>query len=431
VTTAEQPTTVARAPTRRAVRDPGWRATAAAGIALLAGPALVLAGRSSAAAGVAVGLGGAVLAAFALAAAATAFARRHAVLIALVVLGVPALVVVGRVTRGTAAGGIASRLSPANLLDASLGRLLPIALAGVAMVAGFVLIADALRARLGVTGGRARPWDDLHGGARRLVPASATLRAGAGVLLVGWAAVLAIVTLDAYAAGSAAALLFVVLAAGAAAAAVGVPVAIARLTRDQQERSAAAWEDDRRRFAAHLHDSVLQTLALVQRQAHDPVAVSRLARRQEHALRAWMAGEADLSGQTLAGALRDVVDEVDDEHGLTVELSINGDRAIDAQGEALAAATREVLRNCARHAPGAPVVLFAELDASAAAVFVRDEGPGFAFDEVPSERRGLRDAVLSRMAAAGGRATVDSIPGEGTEVALRIGRAWPPAREPR
>ena len=104
-----------------------------------------------------------------------------------------------------------------------------------------------------------------------------------------------------------------------------------------------------------------------------------------------------------------------------IEVTILGDRPLDRVGEALAAAAREALRNAARHAPGAPVFVFADIAPGRAEVFVRDDGPGFVCADVPTERRGVRDAIVGRMAAAGGRATVESAPGEGTEVALTIG----------
>jgi signal transduction histidine kinase len=215
-------------------------------------------------------------------------------------------------------------------------------------------------------------------------------------------------------------LVLFLLVAVSAATVIGTPLLIAALARRDQVQTGAAWEQERRRFAAHLHDSVLQTLALVQRQAHDPVAVARLARRQEHALRAWMAGESDLVRETLAGAVRAVVAEVEDESGAAVELSIIGDRTLDERGQALVGATRVALRTAARHGAGAPVFVFAQITPHAVEVFVRDEGPGFDPSAVPAERRGLRDAVVGRMASAGGSATIESAAGEGTEVALRL-----------
>jgi len=208
--------------------------------------------------------------------------------------------------------------------------------------------------------------------------------------------------------------------AAASAVVIGMPVAIGSLMRVDRDKVGSARERERQRFAAHLHDSVLQTLALVQRQAHDPVAVARLARRQEHALRAWMAGEAELLSETLVAALRDAVANVEDEHDITVELTAIGDRPLDSAGEELVAAAREALRNAARYAGGSPIFVFAETTDSSVGVFIRDQGPGFDPDAVPAERRGIRDAIVGRMASAGGLATVESAPGEGTEVALRI-----------
>ena len=166
---------------------------------------------------------------------------------------------------------------------------------------------------------------------------------------------------------------------------------------------------------------MLQTLALVQRQAHDPAAVARLARRQEHELRAWMAGEVELGSETLGAALRAAVAEVEDDAGAIVELTDPRRPPAGPPTEALAAAAREALRNAARHAPGAPIFVFAQASADGAEVFVRDEGPGFELATVPTERRGVRDSIVGRMAAVGGSAVVESRPGEGTEIALRIG----------
>ena len=247
-------------------------------------------------------------------------------------------------------------------------------------------------------------------------------RAAAGVALIGWVAFLGVGLAGTYVRGDGVLEVVVtLLVVVGAVVAIGTPILIASLARIDRDQAGRAREDERQRFAAHLHDSVLQTLALVQRQADDPAAVVRLARRQEHALRAWMAGEAELTSETLGAALREVVAAVEDEHRSTFEVSIIGDRPLDATGEALAAATREALRNACTHAPGAAVFVFAELSSERAEVFVRDDGPGFRLEGVPVERRGIRDALVGRMAAVGGSAAIDAVPGEGTEVALRIG----------
>ncbi|HVF79005.1 MAG TPA: ATP-binding protein [Solirubrobacteraceae bacterium] len=405
--------------------DPLWKATAVAGTAQLAGLAIALSGSSHAVLAVSVAVAGVVIAAFVLAPQAAAAVHRHPalLLVAAAVLFCVLWVVVGLMGLGI---DHVSALPGMHVLW-SLARTggLSLVLMSLAAVGGVVLIADALRVRLGLARRRSAPWQQMTatGSSGPLVP----WRAVAGVLLVGWSAVLAIGLAGPYAGSSALAqLLLLVLVAGAAAVVIGTPLLIASLTRVDREQTQDAHEEVRQRFAAHLHDSVLQTLALVQRQAHDPTAVARLARRQEHALRAWMAGESELVSDTLVAALRDAVAEVEDEEAITVELTAIGDRPIDLAGEALVAAAREALRNAARHAGSAPVVVFAELTAAGVEVFVRDDGAGFDPESVPAGRRGIRDAIIGRMAAAGGSATVESAPGEGTEVALRLGPAVAP-----
>jgi signal transduction histidine kinase len=299
-----------------------------------------------------------------------------------------------------------------------------IAVTALSAAGGLVLVADAVRVWLGLAPLQRAPWKQLTESRHRAE--AITGRGLLGVALVALAAFLGIGLVGrSVTASPGLQLIVVLLVAGAAAGVIGTPVAIGWLMRVDRDKAGSARERERQRFAAHLHDSVLQTLALVQRQAHDPVAVARLARRQEYALRAWMAGEAELLSDTVVAALRDAVATVEDEHGITVELTAIGDRPLDPSGEALVAAAREALRNAAHHAGGAPVFVFAEMSAGGVEVFVRDEGPGFDAGAVPAERRGIRDAIVGRMASAGGVATVESAAGEGTEVVLRIraGRA--------
>jgi signal transduction histidine kinase len=414
---------------RAPLRDPAWQATAGAGAAMIAGLALVLADARWATAAVATAVVGAVVAAFVLAPRALAAVHRQPALLAVGALLVLCALWVLGIGGGHGLYRVSALLEGSGtglaLVDLARSEFWWLLLVLVAATGGVVLIADALRVRLGLAGARrgAAPWRQMTQTGPAGRPAF-PWRAIAGVLLVGWAAFVGLGMVGPYLSASPALLLVVVmLAVGAIAVVVGTPMLIAAVARGDQDDAAAARDRDRQRFAAHLHDSVLQTLALVQRQAHDPGAVTRLARRQEHALRAWMAGEAELASETLVAALRDVVAEVEDEQGVTIELSAIGDRPLDAGGEALTAAAREALRNAARHGAGAPVFVFAEVGAERAEVFVRDEGPGFVLEDVPTERRGVRDAIVGRMAAAGGRATVDSVPGEGTEVALRLGGA--------
>jgi signal transduction histidine kinase len=301
--------------------------------------------------------------------------------------------------------------------------LLPLVAVLLSAGGGLVLLADSVRVQLGLEPRAMRqraPWRLMTAPESQGVPGP--WRMVTGALLILFAAFLAIGLAGRYVAGDALLQALALLGiAGWTAVLIGGPFLVGALMRIDRDKAGRAREEERQRFAAHLHDSVLQTLALVQRQAYDPAAVVRLARRQEHALRAWMAGESELASETLAAALREIVAEVEDEYRMTVELTAIGDRPLDAKGEALVAAAREALRNAGRHAPGAPVTMFCEIARDRAEVFVRDEGPGFDPGEVASERRGIRDAMIGRMAVSGGRATIDSTPGEGTEVALMLG----------
>jgi signal transduction histidine kinase len=299
--------------------------------------------------------------------------------------------------------------------------LLPLAALLLATGAALVLIADAARLRLGFAPRGRAPWKQIT--TQSESPHGIVPRAIAGLGLVALAAVLAIGLANPYVQGrrglEVLGLLIIVLGAATV---IGIPVLIGSQLRLDRDKATTAREQERQRFAAHLHDSVLQTLALVQRQASEPAIVVRLARRQEYALRAWMAGETELVSDTLVAALRDSVAGVEDEYGISIELTTIGDRPLNGSGEAVIAAAREALRNAARHAPGSKVFVFAEISERSAEVFVRDDGPGFAPDHVARERRGIRDAIIGRMASAGGHAEVDSALGQGTEVALRIGQ---------
>jgi signal transduction histidine kinase len=295
----------------------------------------------------------------------------------------------------------------------------PLVFAVISAAGGFVLIADAVRVQIGLARPPRSVWRSITATPTR--GGRIAIRAVPGVALIGVAAFLAVGLVNRYAAYHPITEMVVVIAIVAIAALlIASPVAVGVIIRLDFDKEHRARERERQRFAAHLHDSVLQTLALIQRQAADPETVVKLARRQEHALRAWMAGEADLGSATVAVAVRDMVTELEDEHGMKIELTAIGDAKLDGRNEEMVAAAREALRNVARHAPGAPVNVFLDVGEAGTELFIRDSGPGFEFDEVPAERRGLRDAVIGRMRFAGGSATVESHPGEGTEVALAL-----------
>ncbi len=203
---------------------------------------------------------------------------------------------------------------------------------------------------------------------------------------------------------------------------------IVRLVRSlTEERAQRIRSQERAELAAHLHDSVLQTLALVQRRSTDPQEVAALARRQERELRAWLA-ERPAPGEaaSLAPALEAAAAEVEERHGVPVEVVVVGERELDSSLEALVAAAREAMTNAAKFGAGSPVDVYAESNSDTVHVYVRDRGPGFDPAHLPPDRRGVRESIMGRMERHGGRARIVSDPETGTEVELEL-----PARADR
>ena len=184
------------------------------------------------------------------------------------------------------------------------------------------------------------------------------------------------------------------------------------------ERSERIRSQERAEVAAHLHDSVLQTLALVQKRADDPRAVAQLARRQERELRHWLFDRTSGEAGTLRAALEAAASEVEEAHGASVDVVAVGDRELDDRCSALVAAAREAMVNAAKHAGGS-VSVYAESEGDRTKVFVRDRGAGFEPAAVPADRRGIAESIVGRMERHGGRAAVHSSP-EGTEVELEL-----------
>ena len=189
------------------------------------------------------------------------------------------------------------------------------------------------------------------------------------------------------------------------------------------ERRQRIRSEERVEVATHVHDSVLHTLALIQRNAADPREVARLARGQERELRRWLyRPEGEAGGGTLHAALEAIAAETEDNHALTVEVVVVGDCPLDEKLQALVAAAREALVNAAKHAGVEQISLYAEVEADSVSVFVRDRGRGFDPDSVATDRYGLAESVMGRMRRAGGTATVRSSPGEGAEVQIHMQR---------
>lgn len=196
-----------------------------------------------------------------------------------------------------------------------------------------------------------------------------------------------------------------------------LPFALGWWRESAAERRARIRSEERAEVAAQVHDSVLQTLTLIQRSAHDPDEVLRLARTEERALRRWLYAPTGDPSRTMVAALESEIADVEGLFACTVELVHVGDVARDDRVDALVAAAREAVVNAAKHAGGA-VSVYVECGDDAVEVFVRDRGPGFDPDAVPDDRLGLRESVMARMARVGGSARVRSAPGEGAEITL-------------
>jgi len=200
-----------------------------------------------------------------------------------------------------------------------------------------------------------------------------------------------------------------------------------RLVRERNEEHAArVREQERAELAARVHDSVLQTLTLIQRNPDD---ARTLARRQERELRAWLYPDrAPAAGGTLAGAVEAAAAEIEELHGVRVEVVRTGDAPLDERTRALVLAGREAMANAARHAGVDEVSVFLDAADGVVSLYVRDRGVGFDPDAIANDRQGVAESIRGRMERVGGVARVVSSPGEGTEVELSLGRRLDGAR---
>ena len=186
----------------------------------------------------------------------------------------------------------------------------------------------------------------------------------------------------------------------------------------EAERAGRVRETERAEIAAHLHDSVLQTLALIQRRAGSEQDVVRLARAQERELRGWLYRDQAADAGLLAERIKAAAAEVEDTHGHVVDVVSVGDAAMGERHEALVQAAREAMLNAARHGGGA-VSVYLESSDTGSEIFVKDRGSGFDPDAVPQDRLGVRESIIGRMKRHGGNAVITSSP-SGTEVRLSL-----------
>jgi len=189
------------------------------------------------------------------------------------------------------------------------------------------------------------------------------------------------------------------------------------------ERRARIRVEERAEVAAHLHDSVLQTLALIQRHADSPREVNRLARGQERELRSWLYGHPGEDTATFGGALERAVADIEASYDVQVQSVVVGDAPVEEGLAAVVQASHEAMRNAARHAGVQDMSLYAEVEDEGVTVFVRDRGVGFDQANIAEDRRGVRNSIVDRMSRHGGSARITSSPGAGTEVELHMNRA--------
>ncbi|MFJ2739097.1 PspC domain-containing protein [Streptomyces sp. NPDC087440] len=233
--------------------------------------------------------------------------------------------------------------------------------------------------------------------------------------------------------GSAAQLGNVLTAALAVIAGIGLLAGpyLVRMTQDlSEERLMRIRAQERAEVAAHVHDSVLHTLTLIQRNADDGSEVRRLARAQERELRNWLykpegtGKDAAEEPSTLAEAVKRSAAEVEDKHGVPLEVVVVGDCPLDDKLTAQMQAAREAMVNAAKYGgEGGAVQVFAEVEGRTVFVSVRDRGPGFDLDSIPDDRMGVRESIIGRMERHGGTATLRSAPDGGTAVELEMERA--------
>ena len=249
------------------------------------------------------------------------------------------------------------------------------------------------------------------------------LRVAGGALLVALGMTLFLVANRALASARTALLAVLVTAVG-----LGLILGpwILRLARDAgEERRQRIRSEERAEIAAHLHDSVLHTLALIQR-SEDPADVAALARRQERELRAWLDHRPTTSEQPdLRGAVDALASRVEDLHPVTIDTVVVGDAPVTEHVDALLLACQEAAINAARHSGAVRVSIYVEADGDGITAYVRDEGAGFDISAVPPDRRGIAQSVIGRMRRHGGSATITSQPGKGTEVQLQLPTVTP------
>lgn len=262
--------------------------------------------------------------------------------------------------------------------------------------------------------GIALAWMNLSPNGTQLLP----MLGGIALIFIGWAIYVSNVTYVGWGTSPRRIMLsgFIMIACIVLAV---MPWANAMLQRLSREQALKEREEERADMTAHLHDGVLQTLALIQLHFEDPSTVFTLARGQERELREWLYQERSTSDRSVSAGLKQIAAEVEDEHGKPIEVVTVGDAHPSAQTDALLDATRQALVNAVTHG-SEPVSLYCEATDTTVEVFVRDHGEGFDIDAIPPDRLGIRESIIGRIKRRGGTVEIVSRAGWGTEVRMHM-----------
>jgi signal transduction histidine kinase len=305
-----------------------------------------------------------------------------------------------------AAGVVLGGLLLATMAGLNLKGFVPLALAGAGASLIWLRADEDQRERLRSGVGRVAP--------RRAGVLQVVL--GVGLVLVGLIAF----GVGGVGLGQAGTLLGAVAVVVVGIALVASPFAL-RLWRERDdERRARIRSEERAEIAAQVHDSVLQSLALIQKNSSDASEVGRIARAQERDLRRWLYPTSTQSATSLRAQLERMAADVEDTYGVLVDVVCVGDTSASDRTNALLQATREALSNAARHSGAENVSVYAEMNDRTVVVHVRDRGKGFNVADIPSDRMGVRESILGRLERHGGTARVTSSPGEGTRIELMM-----------
>lgn len=195
---------------------------------------------------------------------------------------------------------------------------------------------------------------------------------------------------------------------------------VSSLVRDVgEERALKEREEERADMTAHLHDGVLQTLALIQTHPQDAGYVASLARSQERELRNWLYQEHVASDRSVSAGIRVVAGQVEDAHGVAVDVVTVGDARPSEQTDALLDAAMQAIVNAVTHGRP-PVTVYCEAGERLVEIDVRDHGDGFDPDRIPEGRLGIRESIMGRVRRRGGDVEIVSRPGWGTEVRMTM-----------